>query len=176
MTHTTLYLKGQGEFNEGLAVLVGKVGAYQFMANLYGPTHAFTLDARDAIHDERLFSSYLAGLFQTLEDLYDSDLTYEEKMAGRKQAFDDALREYAGLKSRFKTERFDGFGSAGLNNAYLMSTALYHRHFNLFEAVFEQKDHSMRNTLFFFQELVAENGDLLQSTIKWVRESRKTSL
>jgi len=170
MTHTTLYVKGQGEFNEGLAVLVGKVGACQFLSKTYGPAHAFTREAEDAIHDERLFASYIADLFQALEQLYGSDLTHEEKMTRRKKAFDDTLEDFALLKDRLKTDRFDGFGSTGLNNAYLMSIGLYHRHFNLFEAVLEQREHSIRKTLLFFQELAAKNDDLLQSTTEWLQD------
>jgi predicted aminopeptidase len=170
MTHTTLYVKGQGEFNEGLAVLVGKVGAYQFLMQTHGPTHVFTMEAEDVIHDERLFASYIADLFQALEQLYDSDLTYEEKMTRRKESFDDALEEFALLKDRLRTERFDAFGSTGLNNAYLMSIGLYHRHFNLFEAVLRQKNNSIRNTIFFFQELAAKRGDILQSTTEWLQK------
>ncbi len=170
MTHTTLYVKGQGEFNEGLAVLVGKVGACQFLRKTYGPAHPFTREAQDAIHDERLFAAYIADLFQALEHLYDSDLTYGEKMTRRKEAFDDARKEYALLKVRFRTERFDAFGNSGLNNAYLMSIGLYHRHFNLFEAVLEQQDNSLRKTLFFFQELAAQKGDVLQSTTEWLQK------
>jgi len=169
MTHTTLYVKGQGEFNEGLAVLVGKVGAYQFLRRTYGPTHVFTMEADDAIHDERLFASFIADLFQALEQLYDSDLPYEEKMTRRKGAFDNALEKFALLKDCLRTERFDAFGGSGLNNAYLMSIGLYHRHFNLFEAVLEQQNNSIRNTIFFFQELAAEKGDILQSTTEWLR-------
>ena len=36
MTHTTLYIKGQGAFNEGLALLVGKVGAAAFFKKRFG--------------------------------------------------------------------------------------------------------------------------------------------
>jgi hypothetical protein len=49
MTHATLYVNGQGAFNEGLAVLVGKVGALKFFEKTYGPEHPFTDEARDAL-------------------------------------------------------------------------------------------------------------------------------
>ena len=38
MTHTTLYVKGQGEFNEGLAQLIGKRGALLFLEQTFGPS------------------------------------------------------------------------------------------------------------------------------------------
>ena len=67
MTHTTLYLKGQGAFNEGLAVLVGKVGAVQFLEQEFGPSHPFTLQAKASISDERIFSGFMASLIMELQ-------------------------------------------------------------------------------------------------------------
>lgn len=49
MTHTTLYVKGQGEFNEGLANLVGKFGAVLFFQKVYGPFHPFTLETQKSL-------------------------------------------------------------------------------------------------------------------------------
>ena len=70
MTHATLYVKGQGEFNEGLAQLVGKRGALLFFEQTFGPSHPATVEARDSIADEILFSSFLISLLSELDALY----------------------------------------------------------------------------------------------------------
>jgi predicted aminopeptidase len=62
MTHATLYVKGEGAFNEGLAVLVGKVGAVRFFEKTFGPAHPFTDEAKNALADERLFSRFIDEL------------------------------------------------------------------------------------------------------------------
>ncbi|HIJ58907.1 MAG TPA: hypothetical protein HPP41_04510, partial [Deltaproteobacteria bacterium] len=49
MTHTTIYLKGQGAFNEGVAVLVGKAGAFLFFQDVFGPSHPFTEGQRNPL-------------------------------------------------------------------------------------------------------------------------------
>ena len=41
LTHATLYVNGQGAFNEGLAVLVGKVGSFQFFEKIFGAGTSF---------------------------------------------------------------------------------------------------------------------------------------
>jgi predicted aminopeptidase len=166
MTHTTLYVKGQGEFNEGLAVLVGKVGAYLFLDQTFGPSHPFTMKAQKSIEDERIFCSFLNPLLKRLERLYDSQIEYREKLVQREKIFAASMRDFRGLKSKFKTNRFTRFGSKGMNNAYLMSVGLYHRNFHLFESVLKKKGNSIRDTLSFFKGLSEEGDDILASARK----------
>jgi predicted aminopeptidase len=167
MTHTTLYVKGQGAFNEGLAVLVGRYGSIQFFEKYYGPSHPFTMEAGQILEDERVFSSFLASLFEELERLYNSPLSYQEKLQKREKIFSTALEEFKNIEDRLKTDRFTHFGNTKLNNAYLMSIGLYHRNFHLFEAVLKKKDGSIRDTLSFFEEMAGEGGDLLEKTMTW---------
>jgi predicted aminopeptidase len=168
MTHTTLYIKGKGEFNEGLAVLVGKVGAFLFLDQTFGPSHPFTVEAKESIEDERIFCSFLGPLLKRLEHLYGSQISYQEKLARREKIFAAFLEDYRDVKGRFKTNRFIRFGSGGMNNAYLMSVGLYHRNFHLFEAVLKKKGNSIRDTLAFFKGLSEEGNDILESARKWL--------
>ena len=169
MTHTTLYLKGQGEFNEGLAVLVGKVGAFLFFDEVFGPSHPFTEEAKGSIEDERLFSRFLASLMDKLEQLYNSPISYQEKLTRREEVFAESIEEFKYIKERFKTDRFVHFGKRPLNNAYILSVGLYHRNFDLFEAVLEKKGGSIREMLLFFKDLTKEKGDAIEHTQLWLR-------
>jgi predicted aminopeptidase len=174
MTHTTLYLEDQGEFNEGLAVLVGKMGALRFLEKTYGSSHPFAINGQRDIEDERLFSAYLVRVLKRLECLYSSPISYQEKLAQREKIFAGSLEEFERLKVRLQTLRFSHFGGAGLNNAYLMSIGLYHRHFHLFEAVLNEKRNSIRQMLAFFQDLAKEEGDILERTSAWLKRQKST--
>lgn len=162
MTHTTLYVKGQGAFNESLAVLVGRVGAMRFMEKTYGPSHPLTLEARNAVEDERLFSTFLDSLLKELGALYGSTISYEEKVEGREEVFSGSKKDFANLTGQFQTNRYVYFGHVQWNNAYLMSIELYHRHFKLFEAVLEEHNGSVSETISFFRSLAEEGGDMLE--------------
>lgn len=162
MTHTTLYVQGKGEFNEGLAVLVGKVGAVQFFEKNYGPSDPLTLEAKRTLEDERLFSSFLASVLRKLEHLYKSPINYQDKLSEREKVFARSLEEFSQIKSQLQTQRFTYFDSVAMNNAYLMSVGLYHRHFHLFEAVLKGKRNSIRETIIFFQDLAKEKGEILE--------------
>jgi predicted aminopeptidase len=162
MTHTTLYVKGQGEFNEGLAVLVGKKGALLFMERTYGPTHPLTREAAESIHDEELFSCFVASLLEKLEGLYNSQKTYEQKLAEREGIFEGALQQFEALKGRMKTTCFLGFGKHPLDNAYLMSIALYHRYFRTFESLLERSDGSIKLMLADLRDAAKKEGNVLE--------------
>ncbi len=168
MTHTTLYIKGRGEFNEGLAVLVGKVGAFLFLDQTFGPSHPFTVEARKSIEDERTFCSFLNPLLKSLEHLYGSQMNYQEKIVQREKIFAASMKDFSRIKGELQTDRFIRFGCKGMNNAYLMSIGLYHRHFHLFESVLKKKGNSIRDTIAFFKDLGGEGNDILESTRKWL--------
>jgi predicted aminopeptidase len=169
MTHTTLYLKGQSAFNEGLAVLVGKVGAFLFFDHAFGPLHPFTRKAKASIDDERLFSRFLDALMDELECLYGSPLSYGEKLTQREVIFTRSLKSFRSLSTMFKTDRFARFSQRPLNNASILALGLYHRHFDLFEAVLEAKGGSIREVLSFFEGLSKESDDLLKDTEVWLQ-------
>jgi predicted aminopeptidase len=169
MTHTTLYVKGQGEFNEGLAQLIGKRGALLFLEQTFGPSHPATLEARDSISDEILFSTFLGSLLSELDILYkDPQMSYGQKLSEREKIFAHHLEKFNGVKGLMRTERFANFGQAGLNNAYLMSVALYHRHYALFETVLSRKGNSVKDLLLFFRILSEEKGNLIDKTRQWL--------
>jgi predicted aminopeptidase len=169
MTHTTLYLKGQGEFNEGLAVLVGKAGALEFFENKYGPFDPLTIEARNSVSDERIFSSYLDSLLNELDQLYDSPISYQEKLIQREEVFASFLDRFVEIKARLQTYRFTHFGTVELNNAYLMSIGLYHRNFSLFDTLLKEKNSSVKETMIYLQEL-AEKEDL---GLEWLKNRVK---
>ncbi len=162
MTHTTLYLKGEGEFNEGLALLVGKVGALQFLEKTFGPSDPLTMEAKKNLEDERIFSSFLASLLHQLEQLYNSPISYEEKLTQREKVFERSLVKFGGIKGQLQTDRFTHFDRAKMNNAYLLSIGLYHRHYHLFEAVLNEKGNSIKETILFFREFAKEEGDIFE--------------
>jgi predicted aminopeptidase len=164
MTHTTLYVAGQAEFNEGLAVLIGKEGAVRFFEKRYGPNHPLTREARESFGEERMFSGFLDGVMERLEAIYGAPSGYEVKMVERERCFMDAAASFEVLNARLRTRRYAGFGRRRLNNAYLMTVGLYHRHFHVFEAVLEAYGGSIERTLAFFRELSRERGNLLEKT------------
>jgi predicted aminopeptidase len=162
MTHTTLYLKDEAGFNEGLAVLVGKVGTLQFMEKTFGALDPLTVEAQKNLEDERIFCSFLASLLRQLEQLYASPTSYEEKLNQREKVFEKSLVRFSEIRNQLQTDRFTHFGSAKMNNAYLLSIGLYHRHFHLFESILKENGSSIKKTLSFLRQFAKEEGDIFE--------------
>ena len=122
------------------------------------------------LEDERIFATFIEQLIPKLNTLYESKITYEEKLVQREKVFLDSLKEFDQLKGKLKTDRFRYFGSSGLNNAYLMAVGLYHRHFQLFEAVHKKNGNSVIKTLQFFQKMADREDDILERLQTDLRE------
>jgi len=170
MTHTTLYVKGQGEFNEGLAQVVGKWGAFLFFEKYRGPSAAMTAEAKASIEDERFFSLFLDSVLEELDRLYESALPLEEKLRRREEIFSRCLESFQSLKGALKTQRFVRFDQTPLNNAYLMAVSLYHRRFPLFETALARNGHCVREMLLFFRALSEQKGNMLELARKKLEE------
>jgi predicted aminopeptidase len=176
LTHVTVYVKGQSAFNEGLALFMGRLGALQFLQSACGSYHPQTQLARDLVHDERIFSDFLNGLLADLEAFYSSPITYQEKVAYREKVYKRGLERFQKIKPLLKTTLFRTFGQAEVNNAELLSIALYHRYFSLFEAVYVKNNKELKNTLQFFVRLAREpERDLLNTTRDWLRSQNPDS-
>ena len=165
MTHTTQYIKNSGEFNEGLANIVGKFGALSFVRKYYGENHQYFLEAQNNLADERIFSSFIGDLITRLEMTYAAPVSYSEKLEKREHLFSSSLDEFALLRERFTTDNYVRFGRSGLNNAYVLAIGLYVRHFNLFESFYQKNFKSIPEMLAFFQSR-AKVGENLLDLIK----------
>jgi predicted aminopeptidase len=172
MTHITLYLSGQSEFNEGLAVMVGMYGAFDFFKENFGESHPYSLEAQKAIHDEVIFSLFLDQLLNRLEKLYASSLEYDEKLRQRQVIYVEAMVKFRRIENNFQTMRFRHFKQDQINNAYLMTIGLYHRHFNLFKRILEYNDSSIPNTISLLETIAKDQEDPISKMREWLEKEK----
>jgi len=135
--HATVFLNGHVQFNEELATFVGILGSRLYMEKMYGESWEEYVD-QAAEEDFTVFLSFVHGLIAELEELYNSNISYDEKMINREIIIRTAQRNFLfNYDDNFKTENFRGFGNMEINNAYLDLFRLYYEQdmyfFNLFE-------------------------------------------
>ncbi len=70
LTHGTLYVKNDVDFNENLASFVGENGAKKFLLHKFGPKSEEYLNYRSLLNDERMFEKYLVNCSKELKTLY----------------------------------------------------------------------------------------------------------
>ncbi len=72
LTHSTLYVKNDVDFNENLASFIGEKGAEKFLIQKFGKKSEAVLNYKSNLEDEKLFEKYLVECTKQLKALYGS--------------------------------------------------------------------------------------------------------
>ena len=72
LTHTTLYVKSDVDFNENLASFIGNKGALQFLEQKYGKKSEQYTTYVAKLKDDSLFRNYILKASQDLQEFYES--------------------------------------------------------------------------------------------------------
>lgn len=138
--HATLYVKSEADFNERMAVFFGNRGAEEFYRAREGANGPTLKLMQDDLHDEKIFTEFIASEMKTLETWYKERSAVaisEEERRGRikeiQTRFATSIRPQLKLPDSYR-----GFESIELNNARLMNYRLYFENLDDFEAVFKK--------------------------------------
>lgn len=146
LLHNSLYVPGQGAFNESFATFVGWRGASVFFASR-GEADAereCDLRWREALD----FSAFLAGVIERLESAYARGID----AGARAELFRSVQAEFRSAHAEDSTYR--SFASTTLNNAVLLHYRLYTTELALFEEAYQRNRNDLKRTI----EWVAERA------------------
>jgi len=127
LVHSTVFLKGQVQFNEELAEFIGTEGARLYMETRYGADSEeyqamFIYDA-----DNKAYVDFIRALIAELDDLYSGSMDKAEKLRQKEQIVSAAKERFAEeYESRFSNDNYRGFLEIPVNNAYLELYRLYY--------------------------------------------------
>ena len=172
MTHTTIYFKGQTDFNEQMATFIGNRGAIDFLAEKYGKGSKEVVEAIYNQEDDLLFSRWIGHACQRLSDFYSKDISREEKIKGREEIFCSLKEEFK--KISFKTDCYDDFEKKDLNNSVLLAYRRYIHRLENFQALYEYLENDLRMTIQFFKEIRASREEPSSYLERWIKERKIT--
>jgi predicted aminopeptidase len=160
LTHATVYIKGNVEYNENLATFVGEKGAEKFLTCKYPNDQSKINEYKTRMHDEEVFGNYIVNCIDTLEKLY-SEIRTSNNSSGKKYLL--KYRKIASLVLGIKnlplqqmTKYEWNFKTTPLpNNTYFLSYSNYRKRLNSFETVFSD---SCKGNLSAFVAREAENN------------------
>lgn len=160
LLHNTLYLSGEGAFNESFANFVGARGAIAMLCGRNGQASQVCRRAEALWQDELLFGEFLSGLVAELEALYArDDVGYDAKMELREEIFERAQRTFEeNVQPRLRVATFSSFSRVPLNNAVLLSRRLYYKRLDLFERLYHGTGGDLRKAIDTVLE-VAEDAE-----------------
>ena len=157
--HNTLYINGQGAFNESVANFIGHRAAIEFFRDKYG---ADSIEHRRALQwwsEEREFGGFVAEILHDLTELYMSDIPRDDKLRLRELVFNRSKAEWARRVADRPAHRFRGFSQQPLNNAVLMHYAVYLKDLDLFESLYDSAGQNLPKTIELLQQAAANGGD-----------------
>jgi predicted aminopeptidase len=142
LTHGTLFVKDDVEFNENLASFIGDKGAIMFIKEKYGAESAQMDRYLNRRRDEKIYNDYIISGAKKLEALY---ATLQDDPLEKKEAEKQAMIEkiIAGLSELdfFDKEKLAKSSERikAQKNAYFMSFIRYNAKFDQFEEELETR-------------------------------------
>jgi predicted aminopeptidase len=134
LVHATIYIKSDAEFNESLAEFIGTEGARLYIAKYYGADSEEyrAIDAGNA--DNKAFVAFIQSLIRSLDAVYKSDASREEKLSRKAELIAAAQEDFAArYDEMFASDNYRGFAKMRINNAYLDLYRLYNEGDRYFE-------------------------------------------
>jgi predicted aminopeptidase len=142
ITHTTIYIKNNSDFNEQLAVFIGNKGTELFYKDLEGPDSATLKLIAEENEDDRLFSEFITAELMSLEKWY---VENPESLAKNEVARTARLNEIhdrfeKDLQPKLKTTVYAKFTKEKMNNARMGLYKTYMQNLNDFEDAYIRHD------------------------------------
>jgi predicted aminopeptidase len=173
LTHSTLFIKGEVDFNEGFATFVGHKGGLAFLEQRYGEGSRALHEARERFRDELAFGAFVAQLCKKLQTLYDQDLPEDLTLAQRETIFEKEKQVFAELERSFSIRRYHAFAGADWNNAVILAHRRYYRDLPAFEKLYESMGEDLREVVSFFQEAKARGENPREALLRATGEAAK---
>lgn len=154
LTHNTIYAFNDITFNESLATFVGRTAGMDFLALEFGPDAPEIQQARLDYEDQDRFQAFLREMKDGLAAIYDTDLSFDEKMARREEFIAAAQQRFAFevLPLMHDQEGYEGYATFPFNNAFILAHVRYNSDQDVFAAVYEKTGRDWAEAMRLYRE------------------------
>jgi len=176
LLHGTIWRNNDVTFNESLATFFGRNGAIAYLRDRYPDQPELIQQATATFEDSDRYSDFALTLFNDLNEFYSSELSSDEKIAGRESV-------YQAGRDRFAAEVqplmncpgcYDWVRNLPTNNAYMMGVRRYNLDLSVFERVFEAAGENWATALQVFRDAAAA-ADPNAYLLSWLDSPDTTS-
>ena len=168
--HNTLYLNGQGAFNESSANFIGHRAAIEFFREKFGAASAEYQRAVNLWDEEKEFAAFIESVVRTLTQLYQSRLSRDDKLRLREVVFTRSKAEWARRVADRPQHPFQAFARQPLNNAVLMHYVVYLKDLELFEAIYESQGRDLVRTIDALRQATEKGGEPFEALRSWLAQ------
>ncbi len=171
-THSQVYIKGEGAFNEQTASYVGDYGEKFWIEKTYGAKSPELNEWTEDRADRKLFGRKMVQYAEELKRLYSEfkNVSEEEKKTRKVQVFEKFRNDLQNEKSSpFQTVSWKKFISSRFvkelnNNAILLAHLTYEDNQEVFEELYEKCKGSLKGSLSVFKRFAAHQSAVAPST------------
>lgn len=154
MTHATVFIPNNVQFNEEMANFVGEHGATEFLKYKFGEDSKEYKSSFKIKEDGKKFSKFLNELHDSLKKMYDDpNKTEEQKLEEKKSIIQEF--KYDKFKDFQKTvaypNNYGGFPKMKLNNAVIMGFITYEQDYGLYIKAYDKLGQDLPKTMKFFK-------------------------
>lgn len=154
MTHATVFIKDNIQFNEELASFIGDQGAIEFLKYKYGENSQEYKNSFYIKEDNKTFSEFLNAFYNEMNAMYKDDTKTEKEKKELKQEIINKYKheEFLKLKKKFKLKgSYEWFSRLKLNNAVIMGFITYERDSDLYPKLHDKLGHDIIKSIKFFK-------------------------
>jgi predicted aminopeptidase len=143
LTHGTLYVKDNVDFNENLASFVGDKGAQIFLEHKYGKQSKEYEDYREGrvmLDDYTRLVFQSAGRLDSLYNTFNQTISIDAKKEKKEKLMNDIVNRLNRFFKYFKTRNSRTYNKLErINNTYFMDFKRYRKDLSVFEIEFNSK-------------------------------------
>lgn len=145
LTHATIWVKDQVQFNEQLASFIGEQAARQYVKEFYGEDSAEYKDIEDQEHDQEVFLDQILSLRTELQAVYDDpELSESDKRDAKERIITSFKARFALDYDRdFRTDQYRHIAELPINNAFIALYGVYHERMSIFEELLAYCHHDI---------------------------------
>ncbi|UCC28767.1 MAG: aminopeptidase [Phycisphaerales bacterium] len=154
LLHSTIWRPNDTSFNESLATFYGRTGTVEYLADRYPDLPELVQEAIGLFEDSDRYTDFMLTLFNDLDAFYSSDLSTEDKIAGREAVYQAGRDRFATEVQHLMNwpERYDWVRNLPANNAWMLGVRRYNLDLEVFEQVFTAADRDWVVSLRLFRD------------------------
>jgi predicted aminopeptidase len=160
LTHSTLFIKNQSQFNEEIATFVGTVGGLRYVADKFGSGSEAYKRALLSVNDSKRYHALMRSLYLRLDSAYRSEKSVQSRIAAKERIIgqfkQDIAKDYDSL---FKTKAYTNLPRSTINNAIILINRTYTSDLDLYYKFYEQCGGDLKKTLAALGTLRTMKGD-----------------
>ena len=157
LLHSTVWHLGDTTFNESLATFVGRTGALEYLADRYPDDPQRVQAAVEHYEDVDFYNAFIFELYDELDAFYSSDLSKEEKIAGREAVYQAGRERFTEVYQPLMNapEDYDWVQDLPANNAWMLANRRYNYNADVFAQVYDATDRVWADAIGVMQDAAA---------------------